>query len=61
MADLGYVVDLARADPFRWGAATVALRAAGLLQSAEPPVHMVDDVRKEPMRTLGPDGKPLFP
>jgi hypothetical protein len=60
MADLGYTVDLTRADPFRWGAATVALRAAAL-QSAEPPLRLVDDVRQEPMRTLGPDGRPLFP
>jgi hypothetical protein len=60
MADLGYTVaPLTQADPFRWGAATVALRAA--LQGGEPPLRMVDDVRKEPMRTLGPDGKPLFP
>jgi uncharacterized protein YjdB len=59
MADLGYTVDITRADPYRWGATTVALRAA--LLGADPRIHMVNDVRKEPMRTLGPDGKPLFP
>jgi uncharacterized protein YjdB len=60
MADLGYVVaPLTSADPFRWGAATVALRAA--LQGADTRIHMVDDVRREPMRILGPDGRPLFP
>jgi hypothetical protein len=59
MADLGYTVDITRADPFRWGATTVALRAA--LLGADPRIHLVNDVRKEPMRVLGPDGKPLFP
>jgi hypothetical protein len=64
MEDLGYGVDASRADPFRWGAATVALRA--LLRDAglgpvEPPIHMFDDVRRIPPVTLGPDGKPLFP
>ena len=59
MADLGYVVDITRADPFRWGAATVALRAA--LQGVDQRIHLVDDVRREPMRILGPDGRPLFP
>jgi hypothetical protein len=59
MADLGYTVDMTRADPFRWGAARVALRAA--LQDGEPPLRLVNDVRQEPVRTLGPDGRPLFP
>jgi hypothetical protein len=59
MADMGYVVDITRADPFRWGTATVALRAA--LQGVDQRIHMVNDVRKEPMVVLGPDGKPLFP
>jgi hypothetical protein len=59
MADLGYVVDVTRADPFRWGATTVALRAA--LQGVDQRIHLVDDVRREPMRILGPDGRPLFP
>jgi hypothetical protein len=59
MADMGYVVDLTRADPFRWGTATAALRAAALRDVER--VQMVDDVRREPMRVLGPDGKPLFP
>jgi hypothetical protein len=59
MADLGYTVDITRADPFRWGATTVALRAA--LLGADPRIHLMNDVRKEPMRVLGPDGKPLFP
>ncbi len=60
MADVGYVVaPLTSADPYRWGTATVALRAA--LQGGDERIHLVNDVRKEPMRVLGPDGKPLFP
>jgi hypothetical protein len=59
MADMGYAVDITRADPFRWGTTTVALRAA--LQGADQRIHLVDDVRREPMGVLGPDGKPLVP
>jgi hypothetical protein len=62
LADLGYrVYDLGRADPYRWGTATVALRREGALQAVEPPLHMVDDVRKAPPIFIGPDGRPLFP
>ena len=62
MADLGYAVfDLGRADPYRWGTATVALRREGALQAVEPPIHLVDDVRKVPPIFVGPDGRPLFP
>ncbi len=60
MQDLGYGVDLTRADPFRWGSATVALRRASL-QVVEPPFQMFDDVRRTPPVVLGPDGRPLFP
>ncbi|HET8725751.1 MAG TPA: Ig-like domain-containing protein [Anaeromyxobacteraceae bacterium] len=59
MKDLGYTVDLTRADPFHWGTATVALRAAMLLASER--VQMVDDVRRGPVQVLGPDGTPLLP
>ncbi len=60
LADLGYTVaPLTQADPFRWGAATVALRAA--LQDGEPPLRMVNDVIHGPILTVGPDGRPLFP
>jgi hypothetical protein len=59
MADLGYTVDITRADPFRWGPVTMALRSA--LQAVEPPIHLVDDVRRIPPVVLGPDGRPLFP
>ena len=61
MQDLGYGVDLSRADPFRWGSATVALRRAAALQAVEPPFRMVDDVRRGRPIPLGPDGRPLFP
>lgn len=61
MQDLGYVVALSRADPFRWGSATVALRNAAALRAVEPPFQMVDDVRRQPPVVLGPDGRPLFP
>ncbi len=61
MQDLGYVVALSRADPFRWGIATVALRNAAARREVEPPFHMVDDVRRQPPVLLGPDGRPLFP
>ena len=46
MQDLGYGVALSRADPFRWGSATVALRRAAALRPVEPPFQMVDDVRQ---------------
>jgi uncharacterized protein YjdB len=64
MEDIGYRVDVTRADPFRWGAATVALRAAlrgAGLGPVEPPIQLVDDVRRTPPVVLGPDGRPLFP
>ena len=61
MQDLGYVVDLARADPYRWGSATVALRRAASREAVEPPFQMFDDVRRTPPVVLGPDGRPLFP
>lgn len=61
MQDLGYVVDLSRADPFRWGSATVALRRAASRQPIEPPFHLLDDVRRIPPVVIGPDGRPLFP
>jgi uncharacterized protein YjdB len=61
MADLGYgVADLTRADPYRWGARTMALRQAAL-QSAEPPIHLGDDILRIPPIVVGPDGKPIFP
>jgi hypothetical protein len=60
MQDLGYVVDVTRADPYRWGASTTALRAT-TLQAGEPRFQMLDDVRRTPPIVLGPDGRPLFP
>ena len=55
--DLGYSVDVSRAEPFNL---STALRATAL-SSAEPPLDLGNDVRTERPGTLGPDGRPLFP
>jgi hypothetical protein len=55
--DLGYSVDVSRAEPFDL---STALRATAL-SSTEPPLDLGNDVRTERPGTLGPDGKPLFP
>ena len=60
LADLGYTVaPLTQADPFRWGAATVALRAA--LQDGEPPLRMVNDVIHGPILTARPRREAALP
>ncbi len=53
--DLGYSVDVSKADPFDLA---TALRAAGLA-SDEPPLDLGNDVRPEPPGTVGPDGRPV--
>jgi hypothetical protein len=56
LQDLGYVVAVARADPFDL-AHPAALMASGLA-TVEPPIHLGGDVRVEPPIHLGEDGRP---
>jgi hypothetical protein len=55
LQDLGYVVDVTRADPFDL-AHPAALIASDLV-TVEPPVHLGGDVRIEPPLHLGADGR----
>jgi hypothetical protein len=57
LQDLGYVVDVTKADPFDLANPT-ALRSSGLTVD-EPPVHLEGDVRTEPPFRLGADGRPI--
>lgn len=55
MQDLGYVVDVSRADPFNLA---TALRATALGAEANL-IQMGSDVRPEPPGYIGPDGRPI--
>ena len=59
LQDLGYAVDLSKADPFDL-ARPAALRASGLA-TVEPPVLLGRDVRSKPPFYLGPDGGRIGP
>jgi len=55
LGDLGYSVDVSRAEPFNLA---TALRATEL-STYEPPLDLGNDVRTEPPGYLGMDGRPV--
>jgi len=55
LQDLGYTVDVSKADPFDL---STAIRASAL-SIAEPPIFLEGDVRTEPPIVVGLDGRPV--
>jgi hypothetical protein len=55
LQDLGYTVDVSKADPFDL---STAIRASAL-SIAEPPIFLEGDVRTEPPIVVGLDGRPI--
>jgi hypothetical protein len=53
--DLGYTVDVTRADPFNLA---TALRM-DWLSAVEPPLRLGNDVKPEPFGFIGPDGRAI--
>jgi hypothetical protein len=59
LQDLGYVVDVSKADPFDLARPLASL--LGVLPGEEPPLSLQGDVHPEPPGRLGSDGRPLTP
>ena len=58
LADLGYTVDLTKADAYN---IQTALRAAKLIGDAEPKMFLGDDVRLDPPVEVDDSGRVITP